>query len=190
MYKEDWVNWTPEKCKQKIHIWQKTKDTLLFDLLLCKYDKYLLKLSWEYQKRLRELELREIYHTAILGFNSALIRFKLSAPSTLIIAVIKAYVRREIENKFISKRTEGTSESLDLQEDNTLVNREDILDAYFIINSECLSNEERELILLRFDQRLSLHQISRKLMICESWVSDKLKAVLKKVRKKLEEDGT
>ena len=83
----DFTNWTPEHCKRVIHKYQETRDEKLFDLLLLKYDKYLVKLAWRYRNRLN-VSLEDVYHTAILGFGNAMAQFKPDAPAFIIMKVI------------------------------------------------------------------------------------------------------
>src|SRR5665213_1276875 len=104
MRREDWVNWTPDHCKRKIHEYQRTKNEKTFDLLLAKYDKYLVSLAWDFKSRVQNIDLEDLYHSAVLGFGTAISRFKTQAPSSLIIAVIKAYVKEELEQKFTRNR--------------------------------------------------------------------------------------
>jgi RNA polymerase sigma factor (sigma-70 family) len=189
---DDFTNWTPNKCKQKIHEYQQTKDKDLFSLILAKYDRYLVKLSWEFWERIRWEELEDIYHTAIIGFGAAIAKFKVQVPSDFIIPVIKAYVKREIEKTYITKKS-GERKGYKPEDVEDLRfdfedRSSDGIDLSFILN-ELVPPEEKELILLRFEENMSLKEIGSRIGLSQSRVSEKIKMVLEKISKKSMEDG-
>jgi RNA polymerase sigma factor (sigma-70 family) len=189
MRRDDFTNWTPEKCKRKIHEWQETEDKELFNLLLAKYDKYLIKLSWDFHKRVKEEGLEDIYHSAILGFGNALRQFKAQAPSLMILAVIKAYVRRELEHRFTRKRLKEFKDYHVPISGHVPVDYKEVIDVNLVLSSSFLSDKERQLIKLRFNDNMSIEDIGKSFGLCRQSVSTQLDKTLAKIRKRLEEDG-
>jgi len=179
----DFTNWTPEHCKRVIHKYQETRDEKLFDLLLLKYDKYLVKLAWRYRNRLN-VSLEDVYHTAILGFGNAMAQFKPDAPAFIIMKVICAYVKREIEAKYITIKTE---EPVGLLENAPVVTRpsDDALEAHFIFNAPYLSVKERELLSLRFEKGMSFFEMGEVIGVSRRAVSRRLAKVIAKVKNEI-----
>lgn len=180
MSREDFTNWTPEHCKRVIHEYQKTKDKELFSLLLAKYDKFLVKLALKTKRRLREVPLEDLYHSAIIGFGMALSKFKQRAPAQLIIAVIKAYVTSELDSRYINRRPEEPKKLR--QQQYETVDPNDLLDVRFIMDSEYLSAREKEVLTLRFEEDMSFSEIGDKLGMCRQSAHKYLDRVLEKIR--------
>ena len=182
---DDFTNWTPEHTKSIIHTYQNTKDEELFSLLLAKYDRYLVKISWKFHKQLNDVPLEDLYHSAIVGFGIAITQFKPQASAGVIMAVIKSYVRREIEAKYISKRSEEIQGFCTPIQD--IPNPDDTLDAYFILNSDYLSKDDKELLALRFEENMPFNEIGKRLGVCRQWASKRLEKILNKIRKEIGE---
>jgi RNA polymerase sigma factor (sigma-70 family) len=188
MQQDDWVNWTPDHCKRKIHEYQVTKDKELFSMLLAKYDKFLLKLTHSFNKQFYDVTLDDLYHSAIVGFEDALIKFKQQAPSRLIIAIIKAYVKREIEAHYRDMQ-KYENKSYRKTEDDDL-DPDDTMDASFILNSYFLNDNERAFLKLRFEDNMSFEEMAKSTGLCRQSVSTRLKKILNKIRKRIEREET
>lgn len=187
MQQEDWINWTPEKCKQKILEWQKTKNDELFSYLLAKYDRFLLKLVWGCRKQFSNVPLEDLYHSSVVGFGEALTQFKQQAPTRLIMAVIKAYVKTEIEARYRSKQEYESNSYRRTEED--VINQDTILDANFILNSDFLSDKERAFLRLRFDGSMTFKAIGLKYGITEQGASQRCKKIINKIQRKIKKEN-
>lgn len=114
---EDYHNFSIEKCKDLVKKYQETKDISIRDLLLAKFDKYLLHVIYGVRKRyiyLRGEELQGLYHTAVLGFYKALAVFDCGLPAKMLFFVIRAYVRNELDIFYAYKAKEHSHPSEDL----------------------------------------------------------------------------
>ena len=187
MQHDDFVNWTPEKCKQRIHEWQKTRDKDLFSLLLARYDKFLLKLAWKYHKQFYGVSVEDLYHSAIVGFGEALVQFKNQAPTRLIMAVIKAYVKNEIDSRYMNKH--GYEVSSFERTNKEEPNPDDVMDANFILNSSFLSEKERAFLRLRFEENMTFKAIGTKFNISEQATWQKYKKIISKIQRELKKEG-
>jgi len=183
----DFVNWTPETCKAFMLEYQRTKDEEIFSYLLAKYDKFLLKLAWGMKKRVREIPIEDLYHSAIVGFGNAVLQFKPKAPSSLIMAIIKAYVKREIESKYISHNV-GDEINIYYSIWKDEPNPKYAIDAVDILNSEILSKEEKDLLTLRFEDNMPFKDIGKQLGVCRQCVSNRLHRVINKIREYLKKE--
>lgn len=109
MLVEDYHNFSIEKCKDLIKKYQEIKDTYTRDLLLAKFDKYLLHVVYALRKRyvyLRGEDLQGLYHTAVLGFYKALDVFDCTLPAYMIFFVIRSYIRNELDIFYAYKAKE------------------------------------------------------------------------------------
>ncbi len=181
---DDFINWTPEHCKTNIHEWQKTKDEELFSLLLAKYDRFLVKLAWNfYDKFCGRVSLEDLYHTAIIGFGKAISHFKQHTLARLIMAEIKAYVKSEIEARY---KSELTLNPVGLMADSgDEINLEARLNADFIMNSDFLSKEDKELLEMKFYQRMTFKEIGQTFGITEQGASQRYRRIRSEIRKKI-----
>lgn len=168
-----------------------TKET--FSLLLLKFDKLLVYIILKLRKRfawLREVDLRDLYHTAILGFAIALKKIPEKCNSNKIPAYISAYVKAEIRKAFSYKRREidGFGEPPDLgtiEIDRTPVFLEDFEKA---LENAGLSEMEKECIRKKFCEFKTLNEISIELGIKMSRVYRRIQRGMKRLRKYLFEE--
>jgi RNA polymerase sigma factor (sigma-70 family) len=181
MQHDDFTSWTPEHCKRIIHEYQHTKNKELFNLLLARYDKYLVKLAWHYQKHFISVPLEDLYHSAIVGFGEFLVQFKQQAPSRLIMAVIKAYVKTEIEARYRSKQEYEISNFKSNNEDEHSL--DDIMDAHSILGSSFLSEKEKNLLMLRFEENMTFREVGKKFGITEQGAWQRFKKIVGKIRR-------
>ena len=197
---EDYHNWTPEKCKDKIRTYQQNKDVYTRDLLLAKFDKYLGYIIYGLRKRysyLRGERLQELYHTAILGFYKAMDVFDCTLPSKMIFLVIRSYVRNELDVFYAYKAKEHPSEDL-------LVNFEDLkygpnkkkLDVFFdrctitlLLSHPILKPVERDILDGMYCQGLSRKELAQSSGYTERTVRFYLGEALKKIRRVLRRTG-
>lgn len=176
---DDFINWTPKHCKRIIHEWQITKDERLFSLLLAKYDRYLIKISWGFHKKIG-VTLEDLYHSSIIGFGIAMTKFEHDDGAGMIMAVITSYVKREIESRYITRKP-NESKELQVAQLNP-VNSADILDSQMIMNSDYLSSSDKKLLSLRFEEGMSFKKIGEHLGICTRAASKRVLKVLERIR--------
>jgi len=195
---EDFINWTPEKCKKLILEYQQTKNKDLFSLLLARYDRYLVNLVWKFRKNYSFLANEsgaELYQIAVVAFAKFLEKFKKKASSQLIIPVIKAYVKAAFFSAYNYKRYEYNSEvnpsvfgffqdenDKDKEEVENLENR---LAVHFLLKSQVLTKKEKALLKMRFIKGLTLRQIARKRHKSKVFVHKRIKKCLTKLKKEV-----
>ena len=189
---EDFQNFSMERCKALILEYQKDKKEEQFALLLARFDKYLLHVIYELRSRWKYLqseELQELYHTSILGFHKGLIAFKPHVPVTMIIPVLKAYIKSEMVINYSYKGKEICFEQVPETDPQTAV--ENNMSALLVLSSiakrKDLSQKEKDLIQMRFGEELSVKEIAMKYGVTRGAIYQKLNKILKKIRKGIAE---
>jgi len=189
---KDFQNFSMERCKALILEYQEERKEEQFALLLARFDKYLLYVIHELRRKWKYLqseELQELYHTSILGFHKGLIAFKPHLPVTMIIPVLKAYIKSEMVINYSYKDKEicfGQGSEIDLQ-----TTTENAISASlvlsFIAEREDLSQKEKDLIKMRFEEELTIKEIAVKHNVTVGAIYQKLNRTLKKIRKGMAE---
>jgi len=165
----DFQNFSLEKCKELVKRYQETDDPETFRLLLARFDRYILYVLYQLKKNysyLKNEEMQELYHTGILGFNKGIKAFKLHLHVSLLLLVIKAYIKSEIKQTYSYKNKEIYGGVIPLVTNN-LEKNENKLFAFIIkeslFSSNKLNNGEKELLKLRYGDDLTIKEISKKL---------------------------
>lgn len=195
--KTEIINWSPEKCKQKILEYQKTKDVQLRNNLLFKYDLYLIHLSVNLKKRysyLSFVQLRDIYHTAIVGFQVAIDRFSIKAPAELIIPVIKNYVKNELHKAYKHHKHEHYKENLEVDSfievfDNSFdrfEKEQQETSAHLLIDTHGLTIEEKDLLRLYYVDGLTFTEVALFAGLTRSTAVRRIKLALGKLKTKID----
>jgi RNA polymerase sigma factor (sigma-70 family) len=185
---EDFINFSQEKCKRLILEYQQTKEERIFHLLLAKYDRYILKVIFEFQRKcpsLRIEKLQELYHTGIIGFSKSLRSFKEKSDSKYICNHIKCYVISELRNEYI--KTESDRKILEelrrRQSNQEPENHEWDLSVKMMLESKSLSKRDRRVLKYRYVDGLKLVAIGKKMNCHHTTIMDYLKKALKNLKK-------
>jgi RNA polymerase sigma factor (sigma-70 family) len=197
---EDYYNWTLEKCRDRIKTYQTNKDEYTRDLLLAKFDKYLVHIIHELRKKysyLRDEEMQGLYHTAVLGFYKALDVFDCSLPPQMIFFVIRSYVRNELDIFFAYKNKEylcpdllALFEELNLgYKFGELEEFYSRLSAKFLMEHPLLKPMERVFLDGMYCQGMSRKELAKHFGYSDANVALLLKQALKKIRRILVRSG-
>ena len=185
---DDFINWTPEHCKRNIHIYQKTKAEEMFALLLARYDRFLIKLARNFYKQFcGRVPFEDLHHSAIIGFGNAMAHFRQEAPSRLIMAEIKAYVKSELNARYMNSVRFNPAGLMEDQKDeqNSETLLETLVRAYFIMSADFLSKNDTDLLDMKFYQGIKFKEIGQKFGITEQGAAQRYKKIIAKIRKKI-----
>ena len=106
----DFQNFTLDHCKELIIRYQDNGDTEAANLLLARFDRYILYVVYEMKKKtpyLQGEEPQELYHTGVLGFYKGIAAFKRHLKPFFVILVIKAYIKSELKQVYSYKNREA-----------------------------------------------------------------------------------
>ena len=184
----DFINFTQEHCKKIMLEYQTNKDSESFHLLLAKYDRYLLKVIYDFQRRctsLRVESLQELYHTSIMGFHKAILSLKEEDPSKYLCNHIQAYVVSELKQTYIPSLTDRKLKEVlftpkESKEVEDLLNH---ISADMLLNSKVITGEEKKLLKMYYLKGLCLREISDKVKRSEYYIWDKLQKAKEKLQK-------
>jgi RNA polymerase sigma factor (sigma-70 family) len=165
---EDFTNFSLEKIKKLIANYQITKNTKSLDLLLARFDKYILYVLYDLKRRYSYLfteEMEELYQTGVLGFYKGIRAFKLHLDPSMILLVIKAYIKCEIKQTYAYKNKEITGNIAPLLTtiDPFSTDKGDFLFRDTLFSSKEFSDEEKEMIRMRFFEGYEVKDIAKKL---------------------------
>ena len=184
----DFINFNLEKCKELIAKYQKDKDADSFNILLAKFDRYILYVIYEMKKSypyLQNEDMQELYHTGILGFSKGITAFKLHLDVSMIILVIKAYIKSEIKQTYAYKNKElscNLSFASSLIAD-PLAELNNILVKEKIFSSSELTDDEKEMIHLRFFEGKDVKDIAQKQGVKPTTMFKRMSKLLVRVKK-------
>lgn len=184
---QDFTNFTLKKIKQMIADYQKKQDPETFSLLLAKFDKYILYVIYEMKKSYPYLEnerMKELYHTGILGFCKGINAFKLYLDVSMILLVIKAYIKSELKQtyEYKSKEMNCSLPFISVDPDVSLVNKDAFLLKEIIFSSDLITDREKEIIRLRFFEGLDVKDIAKKLETKDITMFKQLSKLLIKIK--------
>ena len=184
----DFINFNLAKCKELIAKYQKDKDADSFNILLAKFDRYILYVIYEMKKSypyLQNEDMQELYHTGILGFSKGITAFKLHLDVSMIILVIKAYIKSEIKQTYAYKNKElscNLSFASSLIAD-PLAELNNILVKEKIFSSSELTDDEKEMIHLRFFEGKDVKDIAQKQGVKPTTMFKRMSKLLVRVKK-------
>jgi len=190
----DFTNLSLEKCKELVLGYQKTKDPNIFNLLLARFDKYLIYLIYNYNKYVTFLKgevPQDLYHTSIIGFSKAITVFKEDLPARMLVLRIGSYVVSELKQTYSYKIKEILFDEGELNngidnftspsyEYNKEINN---ISVNLILSSPILNDCERELLKMKYYEGFTYHEICVKTKLCYSVVFKRVQTALKKIRK-------
>jgi len=165
---EDFTNYSLKKIKDLIVNYQETKNTKALDLLLARFDKYILYVLYDLKRRYSYLyneEMSELYQTGLLGFYKGIKAFKTHLDPTMVLLVVKAYIKSEIKQTYAYKNREivGSLVPLSTRVDPFSLDKGDFLLQHSIFTSENFSEREKEMIQMRFFEGYEVKDIAKKL---------------------------
>ena len=183
----DFINFTLDHCKKLILGYQETKDTDIFNILLARFDRYILYVVHEMRKSypyLRNEEMQDLYHTGILGFHEGLCSFKSSSESIFILAVLKVNIKAELSKFYSYKDKEKGCDVLPdvpvIEEPEKDLELRLLFD--FIGHSKDLNEKEKKLLTLRYKEGKTVREISGILGKLEVTVYKRLSRVVKRLK--------
>jgi len=141
-----------------------------------------MKKSYPY---LQNEDMQELYHTGILGFSKGITAFKLHLDVSMIILVIKAYIKSEIKQTYAYKNKElscNLSFASSLIAD-PLAELNNILVKEKIFSSSELTDDEKEMIHLRFFEGKDVKDIAQKQGVKPTTMFKRMSKLLIRVKK-------
>lgn len=190
---QDFTNYDLKKIKEMIANYQKTKNPDIFNLLLAKFDRYILYVLYEMKKSyayLKNEEMQELYHTGILGFSRGVKAFKLYLDVSMILLVIKAYIKAEVKQTYAYKNKEMNCNLpfVCVSPDISLMNKDAFLLREIIFSSDLLTDREKEMIKLRFFEELDVKDIAKKLDMVVPTLFKQLNRLMVKIKNMVVEE--
>jgi RNA polymerase sigma factor (sigma-70 family) len=184
---EDFINFSQEKCKSLILEYQITKEQRVFHLLLAKYDRYILKVLYDFQRKcpsLRSESLQELYHTGVIGFARGIKAFKPTTESRYICNHVKAYIKSEVRKQYIETKSDRKIlETLRFQAEQEQKEGNFTLPFLMLIESKCLNTKDKKVLKLRYIDELTTTEIGKRLKCHRTTVSVYLKQAVNKLKK-------
>lgn len=183
---EDFINFSQEKCKTLIMEYQTTKEKRVFHLLLAKYDRYILKVIYEFQRKcpsLRSESLQELYHSGVIGFARGIKAFKPTTEARYICNHIKAYIKSEIRKQYIETKSDRKIlEALRFQAEHEQKGGNFTLPFLMLIESKYLNARDKKVLKLKYVDELTTTEIGKILKCHRTTVSGYLKQAVKKLK--------
>ena len=183
----DFINFTLDHCKKLILEYQETRDTDLFNILLARFDRYILYVVHNMRKSysyLRNEEMQDLYHTGILGFHKGICAFKSSSESFFVPLVIKLYIKSELGEFYSYKDKEKGCDVLPdvpaIEETEKDLELRLLFD--FIEKSKDLNEKEKMLLNLRYKEGKTVREISGILGKLEVTIYKRLSRVVKRLK--------
>jgi RNA polymerase sigma factor (sigma-70 family) len=173
-------------------------------LLLARFDRYILDIAYRYRETytyLHDESLEDLYQAGVVGFYRAVDRFKPNLHPGMIFLTIKAYVRKQIEKEFAYKAkmhfqpyfTDADDLFFTKSPNDVFQDQQELLSNRMLIerimNSECLSDKEKELIQFRFYDGWSGKQLCAKYGVSFPAITCRVKRVLAKMREYLSHES-
>jgi RNA polymerase sigma factor (sigma-70 family) len=186
----DPINLNLKQCKKLILEYQKTKDKKLFEVILIKYDRFIIFLVHRFRKShycLADEGLQDLYQVSILGFYKGILSIKKHHHLDKINFRISSYIKRELRTAYDYKG-KVFSGSLNWDKDPIENFAGDLseLSANLIINAEGFTEEDKELLRMRFLETKSLSSIGEKIGISAMGVSKRITKLILNLKKRFE----
>lgn len=184
----DFTNFSLKKIKVMIGSYQKDQNSEILSLLLAKFDKYILYVLYEMKKSysyLKNEEMQELYHTGIIGFCKGVKAFKLYLDVSMILLVIKAYIKSEIKQTYAYKNKEMNCSLpfISVTPDSSLLNKDAFLLKEIIFSSPEITDREKEIIKLRFFEDMDVKDIAKALNTKDITMFKQLSKLLIRIKK-------
>jgi RNA polymerase sigma factor (sigma-70 family) len=191
----DPVNLNLKQCKRLILQYQKTRDRKLFEIILLKYDRFIIFLVHKFRKSHYSLmgeELQDLYHVSILGFHNGILAIKKHHRLDKMNFRISSYIKRALRTEYDYKGKTFKGE-LSWEKDpmTEFAHELSSLSANVMINMKDFTDEEKELLKMRFIENRSLDAIGKEIGLTAMGVSKRitrLKESLKRAFKKERKD--
>jgi RNA polymerase sigma factor (sigma-70 family) len=195
---EDFINYTQPRCKELILKYQVDLDPGIFRILLAKYDRYILKVIYDYKKKYQFLSaesMQELYHTGIIGFSKCLVSFTSSIKPHNICPHIRSYVISEIKQHYFKKDGAVKAENIVRDQvgerslvDSSLDEMLSRISIEMILEHKKLTRKEKRLIKLRYIKQYTIIDVAKKTKIHHTTVMQQLKKIIQKIRKLIKSD--
>ena len=195
---EDFQNWSLEKCREVMLEYRETRDPKTFNILLARFDKYILYLINNYRRQTKFLageDPQELYHIGILGFYRCLLSGNTTTSAKYLLLRISSYVVTELRRRHIHKvREKLNSNSIeDIQEENQVDFQEravenhesylNTLSADLLLEALCLTKHESRLLRLKYYEGKTFRQVAREVGLAYSTVYIHITKALAKLKK-------
>jgi len=182
---EDFTNYSLKKIKDLIVDYRENNNVASLNLLLARFDLYILYVLYDLKKRysyLQDEEITELYQTGVLGFYNGIKAFKLHLNPQMVLLVIKAYIKAEIKQTYAYKDKEINGAFM-APKKNLSINTDELLLKESIFSSEELTDREKEIIRLRFFEGLDVKDVAKKLNDDTTRIFNQLARLMKKLKK-------
>lgn len=169
MERDDIPNMSLARSKELMLEYQKTRDPEIFGMLLAKFDKYLIQLVYKFSKCYKTMQsesLQELYHTAILGFHKAVLGMKEKHRPEYMFLFFTAFVKYELRMAYEYKLKElpYEAEVFEVYNNTSPEELRDSVDANLVkalLESDALTETDRRLVVLRFNEGKSYPEIGK-----------------------------
>lgn len=183
----DFVNFSAKTCKRLMLAYQDDGDYEVFHALLARYDRYLLSVIYQFQRKvwsLKEEELQSLYHTAILGFVKSILAVTEDSDAKYLCNHIKMYILSELKQVYLSKNHTDKIRELILT-DSPYEDPEDFkrkLSVKLLLESSILTESDRNLLKSHYFDGKTTRTIGKELNLSQPAIVKRLRKARQKLK--------
>lgn len=189
----DPVNLSLKQCKKLILEYQKTRDGKLFEVILLKYDRFIIFLVHKFKKShycLMDEELQDLYQVSVLGFYKGILSIKKYHRLDKINFRISSYIKRELRTAYDYKTKTFDSRLVwDRDPIEEFSQEQSELSANLIINAKGFTEDDKNLLKMRFLELKTLSFIGNQIGITAMGVSKRIAKLVSTLKKRFERGG-
>ncbi len=188
----DPVNIDIHQCKELFLEFQKTKDPKLFEMLLLKYDRFIIFSIHKFKKShfcLMGEDLQDLYQVSIIGFYKAILSVRPHHRVDKLNFRISSYIKKELRMAYDYKKKKAKSK-ITWEDDPIKKYQEEMQDISLnvIIATMVLTEKERQMLKMRYVEERTLLEIAKEFSMSKMGVSNMIKRILAGLKRKLESE--
>jgi len=188
----DPINMNMNQCKKLFLEYQKTRDKKLFELILLKYDRFIIFSVRKFKKShycLIGEDLQDLYQVSILGFYKAILSVRRHHRVDKLNFRISSYIKKELRMAYDYKKKKFSGDVI-WDKDPTDKFEKDLqgISMNLIINTMILSEKERQIIKMRFVEERTYKEIGKVFSMTPIGVSKNIARTIEKLRMKLKNE--
>ena len=188
----DPVNMNIDQCKELFLEYKETKDAKLFELLLLKYDRFIIYSLHKFKKShycLADEDIQDLYQISILGFYKAILSVKPHHRVDKLNFRISSYIKRELRLAYDYKKKKFKGKIIWDQDPLDQFNRNlKSISMNVMISTMDLTEKERQILRLRFIENKTYKEIGKAFSMSIMGASKCLAKILEKMRVKLNKE--
>jgi len=188
----DPINMSMSQCKKLFLEYQKTRDKKLFELILLKYDRFIIFSVHKFKKShfcLIGEDLQDLYQVSILGFYKAILSVRRHHNVEKLNFRISSYIKKELRMAYDYKKKKFKGNVIWDQDPSDRFEQDlRSISMNLIINTMSLSERERQMLKLRFIEEKTYKEIGKVFSLTPMGVSKSLEKTIKKLRIKLKKE--